>query len=101
METAAPVLQLPDGTRLVGRFEETVGTQLVLADTVGADGSHRVQLMCHTDKRICFASSGSMGAGDKALQAAPGGGDGGAEAAAAAAAAAASEGAALVAEAPS
>lgn len=54
METAQPALQLADGTRLVGAFEETVGTQLVLADTLGADGSHRVELVAHTDKQLCF-----------------------------------------------
>lgn len=55
METEQPILQLADGTRLVGAFEETVGTQLVLADTLAADGSHRVELVAHTDKRLCFS----------------------------------------------
>ena len=59
METLHPVLQLADGTRLVGRFEETVGTQLILADAVqqGGDGSHSVRLVGHTDKRITFAAA--------------------------------------------
>jgi hypothetical protein len=57
METQQPVLCLVDGTRLVGGFEESVGTQLVLGDTVRGDGSHRVQLVCHTDKRICFSKA--------------------------------------------
>lgn len=55
MDTLQPSLVLPDGTRLVGAFEETIGTQLLLADTVTADGSHRVELVGHTDKRITFA----------------------------------------------
>ena len=54
METSEPVLELPDGTVLVGRFEETVGTQLIFGDEVMTDGSHQVQLVCHTDKRIVF-----------------------------------------------
>lgn len=56
MEGAAPVLRLPDGLPLVGRFEETVGTQLVFGDeVVASDGSHRVHLVAHTDKRIVFS----------------------------------------------
>lgn len=54
METQQPCLRLPDGSRLVGAFEETVGSQLVLADMLGPDGSHRVELVGHTDKRITF-----------------------------------------------
>lgn len=65
MGTQQPVLQLADGTRLVGAFEESVGTQLVLADTAMGDGSHRVQLVCHTDKRICF-SKAPVAAGEAA-----------------------------------
>lgn len=48
------MLQLAEGSRLVGAFEETVGTQLVLSDAVSSDGSHRVELVAHTDKRITF-----------------------------------------------
>ena len=55
METAQPTLQLGDGTRLAGVFEETVGTQLVLADTVASDGRRRVELMAHTDKCLVFS----------------------------------------------
>lgn len=55
METARPVLRLADGTRLVGSFEEAVGTQLVLADSLAPNGSHAVQLVAHTDRRIAFA----------------------------------------------
>ncbi|KAI3434600.1 hypothetical protein D9Q98_002668 [Chlorella vulgaris] len=55
METQQPTLQLADGTRLVGAFSETVGTQLVLADSAtGIGGGHRVELLAHTDKRISF-----------------------------------------------
>lgn len=54
METTQPTLRLADGTRLLGTFEQTVGEQLVLSDAVQQDGSHRVQLLAHTDKRITF-----------------------------------------------
>jgi hypothetical protein len=65
MQTQQPVLELPDGTRLSGIFEETVGTQLILADALGSSG-HQVRLVGHTDKRICFkapapADTGSPG----------------------------------------
>lgn len=54
MGTAQPTLRLADGTRLLGTFEETVGEQLVISDAVQPDGSHQVQLLAHTDKRITF-----------------------------------------------
>ncbi|PRW57896.1 general transcription factor 3C polypeptide 6-like [Chlorella sorokiniana] len=80
METQQPCLRLPDGSRLVGAFEETVGSQLVLADTLGPDGSHRVELVGHTDKRITFSRPPQEAEGQD-------GDDAGGEAAAAAAAA--------------
>ena len=55
MEGGTPVLQLADGTRLVGAFQETVGDQLFLTDTLNPDGSHQVQLVGHSDKRITFS----------------------------------------------
>lgn len=64
MEGAQPVLQLADGTRLAGAFEETVGTQLILADAVQPDGSHKPQLVAHTDKRIVFSRPQRQGAED-------------------------------------
>ena len=60
MDSAQPVLQLADGTRLLGAFEEAVGTHLVLADTVSSDGSHRVELVGHTDKRLVFRREAAM-----------------------------------------
>jgi len=83
METQQPCLRLPDGSRLVGAFEETVGAQLLLADTLGPDGSHRVELVGHTDKRITFSRPQQEAEGPDAELAEVG------EAAAAAAAAAA------------
>lgn len=65
METQQPVLQVADGTRLVGAFEETVGTQLILADAVAGDGSHRVHLVGHTDKRICFTKASEPAASSR------------------------------------
>ncbi|KAL4433812.1 hypothetical protein ABPG75_000253 [Micractinium tetrahymenae] len=78
METAQPTLQLADGTRLLGAFEETIGEQLVLSDATQPDGSHRVQLLAHTDKRITFRQAappaGTAAADEAAATAATGGG---------------------------
>jgi hypothetical protein len=51
---------LPDGTELVGEFEETVGTQLVFSDRVveGETTTKSIQLVCHTDKKIKFRRKG-------------------------------------------
>ena len=51
LETDTPELHLPDGTILVGEFEEIIGTHMVFSDDPLAD---EVKLRCHTDKKIKF-----------------------------------------------
>lgn len=51
LETSAPQLNLPDGTVLIGEFEEIIGTHMVFSDDPLAD---EVKLRCHTDKKIKF-----------------------------------------------
>jgi hypothetical protein len=54
MDTPQPTLRLADGTLLVGSFEETVGTQVVLSGPAPGSSSHQVQLLGHTDRSIHF-----------------------------------------------
>lgn len=55
MSTSQPTLRLADGTLLVGSFEETVGSQVVLSGpAVGSSSQHPVQLLGHTDRSIRF-----------------------------------------------
>lgn len=57
MHGDAPELRLPDGSVLRGAFEETLGSQMVFAEGAAAgDAPRAVRLLCHTDKRICFAA---------------------------------------------
>jgi hypothetical protein len=51
LETATPQLQLPDGTVLVGEYEEIIGTHMVFSDD---PLENEVKLRCHTDKKIKF-----------------------------------------------
>lgn len=58
MNGPSPRLVLPDGTILVGKFEETIGTQMVFSDTKNGENSidnfENINLVCHTDKKINF-----------------------------------------------
>ena len=59
MEGPSPRLVLPDGTTLHGKFERTVGTQMVFRKEAcegdpDSEATPNVKLVCHTDKKIVF-----------------------------------------------
>lgn len=57
LDTAAPRLKLADGSWVVGHYESTIGSTLVLADETQqvADGqTGTVRYICHTERRLVF-----------------------------------------------
>lgn len=57
LDTAAPRLQLADGSWLAGQYETSVGSTLLLTDeTQQAEDGHTggVRYLCHTERRLVF-----------------------------------------------
>lgn len=58
LDSSRPRLQMPDGSWVEGRYEETIGTALVFLDdsqTGGATGERgSVRYLCKTEQRLCF-----------------------------------------------